>query len=72
MYRVIYWFNGEQRFSAKTNKQDAENTAKHFGGTVVKEVKKYDEQYGGGYGYRKKIMKSKLEQKLIEAEKNNG
>ena len=58
MYRVIYWFKGEQRFTAKTNKQDAINTAKHFGGTVVKELSQ--------------TMKDKVEQRLVNTERENN
>ena len=70
MYRVIYWFKGEQRFTAKTNKQDAINTAKHFGGTVVKELSKHDEM--AHVGYRTQTMKDKVEQRLVNTERENN
>jgi hypothetical protein len=70
MYRVIYWFNGEQRFTAKTNKQDAIITAKHFSGTVVKEISKHDEM--AHIGYRTQVMKDKAEQRLASTERDNN
>jgi hypothetical protein len=59
MYRVIYWFNGKQRFTAQTNKEDAVNTAKHFDGIVVKEVKKYYDSRP--QSFRKKTIKDMQE-----------
>jgi hypothetical protein len=70
MYRVIYWFNGEQRFTAKTTKEDAVNTAKHFNGTVVKEVGKYNDLVS--LPIKKRIMKDKLEEKLAYSERDNN
>ncbi len=67
MYRVIYWFHGEQRFTAKTNKQDAINTAKHFGGTVVKELSKHNESFG--IPFEKKHRLNIVEQKLAKTER---
>ena len=53
MYRVIYWFNGEQRFTAKTNKQDA---------TILKELKTEFEVDG-------QISLEKIENSLTAKEK---
>ena len=70
MYRVIYWFNGEQRFTAATTKEDAENTAKHFDGTVVKEVKKYYDSRP--LPIKKRILKDTLEVKAAYSERDNN
>ena len=62
MYRVIYWFNGTQRFTAKTTKKDAVNTAKHFNGIVVKEVENYRD-----YGLRPNLLEKQTIKDMQEA-----
>ena len=38
MYRVLFWRDGKERFTAPTHYEDAYNTAKSWDGIVVKEV----------------------------------
>ena len=70
MYRVVYWFNGSQRFTAKTPKEDAVNTAKHFNGIVVKEVKNYRDYGLRPKSFRKQTIKDMQEANAVYKERN--